>query len=884
MNLELKLQNLLKMLDCKIDINRLHFDLNEINNFKDKYSIESRKIFFSFSFDSNTNQEFKQVIIEQLEIAFQILINQGYKIVISNLNTESAEICKYFVDVFQSKSIKHVDGLHQSLDAISELYKSEFVITMNEENIIYSLVFDKPFISIFNNNILEKLDLKDFCINIEGFNAGILLDRLNYLKENNTKIKSDINKIFDEYREELTDKSNDYMINYTGKEDTEINVTDEMDSYKKQFKDSIQTLINQGLVKEAKDMVREYEKIAKNDVDTYSIKGVIAMLQGKVDYAEQIFKKGLELYANDFDLNYNIAYCYEQNNKKIMAIDAYKKAKKCTADKELKHEIDKILEKYSDIENDKKLLRSINNKSSGMLYDKNLNELQRENNEAEGKIIYINTDYKKAVSPQNNIYKDREEFTKLMADKETHEVIIMVLAYENLEKYTRKCVDNIIKHTKDIDYELVLIDNGSTDSTLEYFKTIDYPYKKIIRVSKNIGPVYGRLVANNYTRGRYVVWIPNDVIVTKNWLQNMIKCIESDERYGYVVPKSDNISNYQSVNLDFSSYDEMQMKAAKFNVSDPKKWEERLRLVNAVSLFKKECLDAIGTVDYGFIHDFGDDDITFRVRRAGYKAVLCGDVFVHHAGSVITGQNLSDKKNLIEQGRKCFKDKYFGIDAWDDSSNYDLELLSLADIYSNSNKNIQVLGIDVRCGTPILQLKNFLRAEGTFDTILSGFSQDAKYWLDLKTICEGNVVVNSLENLRNSFKTSFDYIVIGEELNSYKDYKFLIDTCLDLLKAEGQLLIKVLNSFDIGYIFNALKLNNNKINSNTFIDIDQFINEINSRNNLNLKIIKSNYNIDDNIKKEVIRLVKKFDPNINESLVWERIVANKYFINIKKST
>ena len=72
------------------------------------------------------------------------------------------------------------------------------------------------------------------------------------------------------------------------------------------------------------------------------------------------------------------------------------------------------------------------------------------------------------------------------------------------------------------------------------------------------------------------------------------------------------------------------MKAALFNKSNPAKWEEKIRLIPTAALYRREVFDTVGLYDAGFMHDFGDDDFTFRVRRAGYKLILCRDTFVHH--------------------------------------------------------------------------------------------------------------------------------------------------------------------------------------------------------------------------------------------------------------
>ncbi len=66
----------------------------------------------------------------------------------------------------------------------------------------------------------------------------------------------------------------------------------------------------------------------------------------------------------------------------------------------------------------------------------------------------------------------------------------------------------------------------------------------------------------------------------------------------------------------------------------------------------------------GFFHDFGDDDVSFRVRRAGYEPYLAGDTWVV---MTITIQSAAQNgrrplKNSIEIGRANFRKKYFDVE------------------------------------------------------------------------------------------------------------------------------------------------------------------------------------------------------------------------------
>jgi GT2 family glycosyltransferase/SAM-dependent methyltransferase len=419
--------------------------------------------------------------------------------------------------------------------------------------------------------------------------------------------------------------------------------------------------------------------------------------------------------------------------------------------------------------------------------------------------IIRNTDNNRVPQPEDNIFSARRSTVHAVLDDGGPLASIFVPAYNRLDK-TRTCVESILKYTSDIDYELVLVDNGSSDGTLHFFQSVSHSRKKIIRVTKNIGAFYGGNLGIENATGKFIVAVANDVYVTRNWLSNMLKCAESDPRIGMVNPRASNVSNLQHADIAFKGFKEMQEKAAKHNTPDPRKWHERLRLVTLGTVFKRECLDMVGKGDYGFFHDFADDDLTFRARRAGYKAILCGDVFVHHDHDLLKDNDLQELTRRLEKGKAVFREKYFGVDAWDDVNNYEINMMSMVNPEEKRGSPAPaILGMDVLCGTPILELKNKLRMADIFDASLSAYTSDAKYYVDLKTICDGKVHVDRTEYLSEHFDgDKFDYIIVGKQINAYREPYRLLQDLLSLLKPDGHLFIKLSNTYDIRSYFNTM--------------------------------------------------------------------------------
>lgn len=96
--------------------------------------------------------------------------------------------------------------------------------------------------------------------------------------------------------------------------------------YQKKLKENINVLINQNRLDEVKEILNYYENIVVDDVDIYSIKGVMAMMEGDIAEAERVLKEGLDKDGENFDLLYNLGYLYQFNAQNNLAIKYFKRA------------------------------------------------------------------------------------------------------------------------------------------------------------------------------------------------------------------------------------------------------------------------------------------------------------------------------------------------------------------------------------------------------------------------------------------------------------------------------------------------------------------------------------------------------------------------------
>lgn len=419
-------------------------------------------------------------------------------------------------------------------------------------------------------------------------------------------------------------------------------------------------------------------------------------------------------------------------------------------------------------------------------------------------IIYINTDQYDSPKPATTLIEGRENFVKMQYVDGMPEVTIWIQAYNQLEK-TKRCVESVLKHTKEINYELILVDNGSTEpEILEYFKSVEYEPKKIMRFTKNLESGYPLSKICIGDIAPFFVPIACDLVVTPNWLHNLLRCIKSDRKIGMVNPTSSNVSNQQSVDLRFSSYEEMEILAEQFNKSDPKKWEERTRLITLGTVYRKEALYAVGMplLDIGFFHDFSDDDISYRIRHMGYKIILAKDTWIHHDHDYNLAYMKDYESNLMI-GRNNFKEKHYGADAWVLSEIPWIDCINNLPICCESKAKI--LGVGVRSGEALLMLKNYLRKNSIYNVMLEAYTEEIEYRVDLCSVCDGQVVTDASNNLYRHFKGKlYDYILLERPVNEYADPIVLLDDMMSLLKEQGILMLRLTNTYNYIELLNLL--------------------------------------------------------------------------------
>ncbi|MBR2215946.1 MAG: glycosyltransferase family 2 protein [Selenomonadaceae bacterium] len=209
---------------------------------------------------------------------------------------------------------------------------------------------------------------------------------------------------------------------------------------------------------------------------------------------------------------------------------------------------------------------------------------------------------------------------------------IIILSYNTIE-LTKLCLQSIRHFTESGSYELILVDNASTDGSGEWLAA--QPDVRLIANRENVGFPKGCNQGMEVACGEDILLLNSDTVVTPRWLEQLKRALYSSPKVGAVGPVTNKCARMQQLTVNYgNNLDDMLTMAENFNHVNPAKWELTFKLVAFCFLFKREIYEKIGGLDERFAPgNFEDDDYSLRLRLAGFQLLLLRDTFIHHFGS-----------------------------------------------------------------------------------------------------------------------------------------------------------------------------------------------------------------------------------------------------------
>ena len=249
--------------------------------------------------------------------------------------------------------------------------------------------------------------------------------------------------------------------------------------------------------------------------------------------------------------------------------------------------------------------------------------------------------------------------------------ISIIIPSFNTKEILHNCLKSILENTKEISYEIIVIDNNSQDGSAEMVEK-HFPLVKLIKNQENLGFAKANNQGIKIAKGKYFLFLNSDTVIKDKAIEKMVNFIENHKEIDAIGPKllnSDKTIQPSAgffpnplvvfVMLFLEHYFGGRFVRTSYSQLKQVDW-----VMGAALMMKKEIVDKIGGFDEKIFMYYDEVDYCYRIRKSGYSIYYYPEAEIIHLWqkSSQSGREGPILANFI--GLKYFYKKHYNSDLY----------------------------------------------------------------------------------------------------------------------------------------------------------------------------------------------------------------------------
>lgn len=257
---------------------------------------------------------------------------------------------------------------------------------------------------------------------------------------------------------------------------------------------------------------------------------------------------------------------------------------------------------------------------------------------------------------------DRRTNVKPLQENNGVTVSIIIPTYNKLE-LTKQCLAAIKQTTTDVQYEVLVVDNASTDGTQDFLREEDAEGRlRALLNRENLG--FGKACnrAASEATGRYLLLLNNDTIPHPGWLSALVDQADADPQIGILGSRllyPDGTIQHAGVVFDERNVPVHVSRGVKADDASVLTARDYPAVTGACMLIRNDMFQKLEGFDEAFFMYVEDADLCLRTWEAGYRVAYCPSSVVTHLESA-SAANLDWSNKLVFEGFLRLHNKWEG--------------------------------------------------------------------------------------------------------------------------------------------------------------------------------------------------------------------------------